>query len=314
MNILKWFGIGLVSLLLLIFVYVFISYQSNMNEHLTLNDEVRENAPGQFIQLTDGYTHYQLTGADDAPTIVLVHGFSIPMAIWGTTHRRLQQAGYRVLAYDLFGRGYSDRPRVQYTGELFERQLQELLDGLNIEGPVVLAGLSMGGPIVMRFAANHSHRVLGTVLIAPLHQPLQPPPMPERIGHVMLGAFYVPSIQQSFAAEYLTPEDATALRTAYTAQTEIRGFTQALTSSFYAFSTQDHREYYRRTREYGVPMMLVWGTNDNVVPYSHAEGVQEDALVLHMITAEGAGHTPHLEQPELVNGYILAFLQDLTLE
>jgi len=314
MKVLKWFGLGLVLLLLLIFVYVFISYQLNMNEHLRLNDDVRAKAPGAFIELTDGYTHYQLTGPDTAPTVVLVHGFSIPMEIWGTTHRSLQNAGYRVLRYDLFGRGYSDRPRTQYTGEVFERQLLELLDGLNIEGPVVLAGLSMGGPIVMRFAANHSHRVLGTVLVAPLHQPVQPPPMPERIGHIMLGAFYVPSIQQSFAAPYLTAEDAQALQTAYSAQKEIRGFTQALTSSFYAFSAQDHREYYRRTREYGVPTLLVWGTHDNVVPYSHAKGVQEDALVVHLVTAEGAGHTPHLERPELVNGYILAFIEELTLE
>lgn len=314
MKFLKWFGLALVALLLLIFGYVFVSYQSNHNEHLTLNDTVRANAPGSFVALSDGITHYELSGPADAPVVVLIHGFSIPMEIWGTTHRRLQQAGYRVLRYDLLGRGYSDRPRIRYDGEVFERQLSELLSALDIDGPLVVAGLSMGGPIAMRFAANNAEKVVATILIAPLHQPLQPPPMPERIGHFMLGAFYVPSIRQSFAAPYISAADRAELERAYQAQTEIRGFTQALASSFYAFSAQDHRQYYQQTRQYGVPTMLIWGTNDNVVPYTHAEGVQEDALVVHFVTAEGAGHTPHLEQPDLVNGHILEFLREFTSE
>ncbi|RUO18470.1 hypothetical protein CWE08_11155 [Aliidiomarina iranensis] len=311
MRVLKWFGIGLVLLLLAVLAYVFIAHQKNFVESQRLNVETRAQAPGDFVELTDGYTHYQIAGPENAPVVVLVHGFSIPMAIWGGTYRALESAGYRVLRYDLFGRGYSDRPRVQYTGAVFEKQLIELLDALDIQEPVVLAGLSMGGAVVMRTAANHPQRVAGNILIAPLHQPLQPPPMPERIGYYMLSGFYVPTIQQSIAAPYLSEEDSAAMQTAYDAQLTFRGFTQALTSSFYAFTTENHPAYYRTTKEQRQPTLLIWGTQDAVVPYSYSEGVQADAYVVDFLTVEGAGHTPHLEQAELVNQRILKFLNDL---
>lgn len=311
MRILKWFGIGLVVLLLAILGYVFVAHQQNFVESERLNIETRAAAPGQFIELTSGFTHYELSGPENGPVVVLVHGFSIPMEIWGGTYRALRDAGYRVLRYDLLGRGYSDRPRVQYNGQVFEEQLIELLDGLDIQQPVVLAGLSMGGAVVMRTAANHPDRVAANILIAPLYQPIQPPPMPERIGYYMLSGFYVPTIQQSLEAPYLLAEDAEAMKRAYSAQLTFRGFTQALTSSFYAFTTENHPQYYQQTSANNQPTQLIWGTQDSVVPYGYSEGVLEDANVVDFLTVEGAGHTPHLERAELVNQRILEFLRSI---
>ena len=79
--------------------------------------------------------HYELEGPADGQPVVLVHGFSVPYYIWDPTFPALAAAGLRVLRYDLFGRGYSDRPDLPYTMELFVRQLKDLLEALQVNKP-----------------------------------------------------------------------------------------------------------------------------------------------------------------------------------
>ena len=112
-------------------------------ETTALDDPTRRQLGGSFIQLSDGYTHYRLEGPVAGPPVVLIHGFSVPLFNWDHTVPDLIQAGFRVLRYDLYGRGLSDRPRTDYTKELFDRQLRELLAALKITTPVDLVGLSM---------------------------------------------------------------------------------------------------------------------------------------------------------------------------
>src|SRR3954471_17451667 len=76
-------------------------------ERLELTDAVRASAPGRFVRLTDGYTHYELGGPPAAPVVVLVAVFSVPYYIWDPTFEALVGAGFRVLRYDYYGRGFS---------------------------------------------------------------------------------------------------------------------------------------------------------------------------------------------------------------
>ncbi|MBE9523548.1 MAG: alpha/beta fold hydrolase, partial [Chloroflexi bacterium] len=87
-------------------------------EKIALDDQVRSSLGGNFIALTDGVVHYQFADAQRGPIVVLVHGFSTPSYIWDPTYHFLEEQGYRVLSYDLYGRGYSDRPDTNYTLEL----------------------------------------------------------------------------------------------------------------------------------------------------------------------------------------------------
>ncbi|WP_194755871.1 alpha/beta fold hydrolase [Aliidiomarina indica] len=308
MRVLRWFGFSIIALLIAVVIFVFYSHFKHFDESYTLNSERRAEAPGQFVELSQGYTHYHVSGPSDGPVVVLIHGFSIPSEVWGDTDDALAEAGFRVIRYDLFGRGYSDRPRVRYTHAIFVDQLIELLDALAINEPVQVVGLSMGGAVTMHAAALHPDRIKAAALIAPLHQPLQPPPMPERMGHYMISGFYVPGLRASLEADYLRPEQQASLQAAYAAQMKFRGFTRALTSSFYAFTTEDHPSRYRQTKANGMPVMLVWGTQDTIVPYRQHEAVIEDAHIVNFLTVDGAGHTPHLEQPDAVNYALVRFL------
>ena len=71
---------------------------------------------------------------DCAPIVVLIHGGTIPSFVWDKQVKPLTQAGFQVLRYDQFGRGYSDRPSVDYDRAFYQKQLGDLLAALDIEG------------------------------------------------------------------------------------------------------------------------------------------------------------------------------------
>ena len=132
-----------------------------------LTPEVRATLPGEFIQLEDGVVSYYWKGPEDGDIVVLVHGLSTPKFVWDGNVDALTAAGNRVLVYDHLGRGFSDRPDIVYDGDLYVRELSNLLDGLHVTQPVNLVGYSMGGGNVIGFAARYPERVKKLILIAP---------------------------------------------------------------------------------------------------------------------------------------------------
>src|SRR5258706_14523512 len=99
-------------ILCLVAVVVGLSFRNP--EKAPLGAAARSRAPGRFVALGDGMTHYDVSGPDSGQRVVLVHGFSTPYYIWDSTVAALAAAGFRVARYDEFGRGYSDRPVVDY--------------------------------------------------------------------------------------------------------------------------------------------------------------------------------------------------------
>ena len=134
----------------------------------TSYDTFRTTGGDSFVRLSDGWTNYELSGDSSSEhTVVLIHGGTIPLCIWEAQLDTLRQAGFRVLRYDQYGRGFSDRPDKVYSRDLFLRQLKELLDSLNIRTPVHLIGPSFGGAISVSFAAQYPERVRSIILVSP---------------------------------------------------------------------------------------------------------------------------------------------------
>src|SRR5690349_1974901 len=119
------------------------AYSIRNPERADLDAAARQGVPGKFVTLGDGVTHYDFAGPDTGQRVMLVHGFSVPSYIWDSTVTALTGAGFRVARYDTYGRGYSDRPDVAYTADLYDRPLVELLDSLGRRERVGLMGLSM---------------------------------------------------------------------------------------------------------------------------------------------------------------------------
>lgn len=103
------------------------------------------SAKMKSVQLSFGNTDYELTGPEAGPLVVLLHGGSIPMWTWDRQVPVLVNAGFRVLRYDMFGKGTSACPVVEYDRNLFRSQLLDLLNSLGLTEPVHLVGFSFGG-------------------------------------------------------------------------------------------------------------------------------------------------------------------------
>lgn len=73
-------------------------------EKLELNDKERANKSGSFISLPSGITHYQMEG--NGEPVVLTHGYATPYKIYDKLFDALVEAGYKVIRYDLLGRGF----------------------------------------------------------------------------------------------------------------------------------------------------------------------------------------------------------------
>lgn len=133
-----------------------------------IDTNTRNDSPGMFIHLSQGYTHYDIAGSKNGPAVLFIHGFSVPYYMWDHNFNVLAQAGFQTIRYDLYGRGLSDRPKTIYDQELFTTQLRELLDVLSVKEPIHIIATSMGGVIAAAFTAIYPDQVHKIALIDPL--------------------------------------------------------------------------------------------------------------------------------------------------
>jgi pimeloyl-ACP methyl ester carboxylesterase len=286
-------------------------YAARNPEDEALDAEARAGAPGGFVDLADGRTHFVLEGPEAGMRVVLVHGFSVPLYIWDSTAAALTGAGHRVLRYDLFGRGYSDRPRVRYDADLFDRQLTGLLDSLGWHDPVHVVGLSMGGLVAATVAGRHPARVRSLTLIAPAADPrsavhgLLKVPL---LGRWVWQTEVVPDLADGQLGDFAEPDRWPGWPDRYRAQMRYRGFGRALLSTLREAEGVSTDSVYAQAARAGVPVLLIWGTGDRVVPFANSEGVRRALPDARFVPVERAGHLPHMERTDVVNPLLLEFL------
>jgi len=288
------------------------SYRDETKE---LNELTRQLATGSFIQLSDGFTHYELSNPKAEETVVLAHGFSVPYFIFDPTFEFLTQMGFRALRYDLFGRGFSDRPHTRYNIDLFVRQLVDLLDELRFTRPISLVGLSTGGPITATFTARFPERVKKLVLIDPvgakpfaLSRILKVAAMPVA-GEAIIGLVGSVRMTRRIAASSLAPENISEFGPQYLMQMEYKGFKHAILSTIRNNMLGSFLEVYKRIGKMDKPVLLFWGRQDHTVPFRHNNDLRQAMPHAEFHAIENCGHIPHYEKPEEVNPILLEFLK-----
>lgn len=292
-----------------------------VNETEDLTDAVRNNAGGSFIRLSDGICHFEFGGLDmplrdylTTDVIVLIHGFSVPYFIWDPTFEFLVRSGFRVLRYDLFGRGLSDRPRVRYDIHLFVRQLKDLLDALGIKEPVHLAGLSMGGPISAAFMDKFPERVKSHILVdpagakpIPLSWTLKAAKLPI-VAELVLGLFGGESLVKGIASDFFSSGLIKQFQNNYRIQMRYKGFIRAILSTIRNGMLDSFYETYQRVGKLKKPTLLFWGRNDTTVPFEDSRAILSAISHAEFHPIENCGHIPHYEKPAEFNPILLKFL------
>ena len=146
--------------LFLLFIFIAIPaclYFALDRENIDIN-EFRLNSGYQEVKLSDGITSYKDIGEKNNKVIVLVHGATFGSLAYEEYVNVFLENNYRVITYDQYGRGYSDRVLSNVSIELMERQLKELIEHCEVED-VILYGVSFGAAVVAKYASNNKENI-----------------------------------------------------------------------------------------------------------------------------------------------------------
>jgi pimeloyl-ACP methyl ester carboxylesterase len=283
-------------------------------EKADMDAAARASAPGRFVTLGDGVTHYDVAGPDSGQRVILAHGFSVPSYIWDSTVTALAGAGFRVARYDYLGRGFSDRPDIAYTSDVYDRQLLQLLDSLDWRSKVDVVGLSMGGAVTAAFVAAHPDRARSLTLIDPVAGTRSAPPLLFRlpvVGQALWQGLAVPGMAAGQMSDFVEPAKWPDWVDRYRVQMQYRGFGRALLSTLDEGQGMVLDSVYAQVGRSGIPTLLIWGKEDSTVAITNAEAVRKAIPQARYHPIDRAGHLPHMERTDVVNPLLISFLRDV---
>jgi pimeloyl-ACP methyl ester carboxylesterase len=266
--------------------------------------------------------------AGDGPPILLVHGLLDSSRTW----RKLAPAlalGHRVIAPDLLGHGESDGPSaVDYSLGGHAGILRDLLDALG-EERVTIVGHSLGGGIAMTFAYHYPERVERLALVSTgglgrgVSPVLRAATLPGA-GAVMrtVGARPVVAAGRGLASTLAMlrlrrPARVTLELVRTLDRLGDSGRRGAFLNTVRAVIDghgQKVSALDRLQTVASIPVLVVWGTHDRVIPAEHAELVRDALPDAEIVLMDGIGHTPHLSQPAYVGERLGAWMRDTRSE
>jgi pimeloyl-ACP methyl ester carboxylesterase len=295
----------------LLVVVLVVPYVAADRESLVLDEALREERGGDYVGLSDGITHYELGGPAGGQLVVLVHGGTIPLYAWDAQVPALVDAGFRVLRYTHYGRGYSDRPRVDYDRRLYQRQLNELLDALGVEGSFHIVGVSFGAATAATFLLENPERIDKAVFIAPVVDYSEGRPLFDLARVPVLSNWFVRvfAVRKTIerATGFFEEADAPPRYAArFVEQTRIEGFERALLSFSRTDALRDYSDTYAALGDH--PKALMWGARDGEIPRHHVETLRETLENVTYLEIAEAGHGVTVEAAPEVNAHLLQFL------
>ncbi|MDG1119996.1 MAG: alpha/beta hydrolase [SAR86 cluster bacterium] len=280
---------------------------------------------GSWVNLSRGNIYFQWhTPEVSEPlkgTIVLVHGFSTPSFVWGGLLDNFLNAGYKVLVYDHYGRGYSERPNFQYDKELYLETLRELIVSQDIQESVHLVGYSMGGPIVGLYADQYPESTKSTTLIAPAGFSTSIPNMKSWTTMPLIGDWFwrvfsdrlygIGNMSETQSSSDPLSINENQFLPLFQKQLQFRGFNESLLSTIRHFNLYDVREMYLSLSNKKIPILALWGKKDGVVPYSGSKEYKSIFSEGNFISLEEGTHDITYRQPTIVGKEIIKFIDSV---
>ncbi len=245
-----------------------------------------------------GTTHVNVCGPADAPPLVLLTGQGASSMIWYANVATLSQA-HRIYAVDIIGDiGKSVLTQPRLTVQEYAPWLNEVFAELGLERPY-LAGLSFGGFIALRFALAFPERIRKLVLMAPAGLLSLRPSF-----FLRMAAMFLPSFLLSLESKQklVFGSDSPNVMPIIKLITSTKGFRMNMV--FPPVFTDEELQQVK------APTLLLMG--DQEVVYNYQAVAERVANLIPTIETDiiaGAGHALNLDQPEVVNQRVLAFLK-----
>ncbi|HWN09810.1 MAG TPA: alpha/beta hydrolase [Pyrinomonadaceae bacterium] len=273
----------------------------------------------RFAEVDGVRVHYQEAGRSDAPPMILIHGFASSNLVWSKVLLELAAAGFRVIAPDLPGYGYSGKPRdLDYTIASQARIIIGLLEQLGIERAAIV-GSSYGGAVAATIALDHPELVEKLVLVGAVTNNKPTRYLLMRLfGSPIIGDVISPLLVGSRRLlrsrmkrvydrhEWVLDERRVNARHL---PLQTRGTHRAIIRTVRRW---DADRVSRDAHLINLPTLVLWGDADREVPLEHGEELQEKLPNSQMFVFRECGHLPHEEYPEAFTKVVTEFLSDIT--
>jgi pimeloyl-ACP methyl ester carboxylesterase len=269
--------------------------------------------------LVDGVrVHYQEAGSTDAPPVLLIHGFTASNFVWSEVLLPIAESGLRVIAPDLVGFGFSDKPKQnEYTIDAQARMIVGLMDHLGIES-ATLVGSSYGGAVAATCALDYPERVERLVLVdavindharrRPLLRFAALPLIGDLVSPLMLGSRKLihSQMRKGYARETMHLFDEKRM-TAHHRPLLAANTQRAALATLRRWRAERIEREASRIKQ---PTLLIWGEADPEIPLAHGRKLFELMPNSRLIVFNRCGHMPMEEYPREFTAVVTRFCSE----
>ena len=294
-----------------------------MGQRKTAAEPVDALTPKLRYRTIHGYRRaFRIAGS--GPALLLIHGIGDNSTTWEPVHSELAKR-FTVIAPDLLGHGKSDKPRADYSVAAYANGMRDLLSVLDIDR-VTVVGHSLGGGVAMQFAYQFPQLVermilvgaggvtkdvnialrfaalpIGGEALALLRLPLVLPAL--QVAGNLVGAMFgstrfgrdIPNMLR-ILADLPEPTASAAFTRTLRAVVDWRG--QVVTMLDRCYLTES------------VPVQLIWGEDDSVIPVSHAKMAHSAMPGSRLDVFPRSGHFPFHDHPDRFVELVERFVDD----
>lgn len=273
----------------------------------------------QFATLHGYKRAFRMAGS--GPAVLLLHGIGDNSLAWEPVFEQLSEK-YTVIAPDLLGHGLSDRPRADYSVSAFANGMRDLLTYLDIER-VTVVGHSLGGGVAGQFAYQYPEMVERLVLVGTggvtkgVNPALRALSLP--LSELALGVISVPGVFPTFSTvarmmQNLLPmamfRDNTEVVRVLERMPE-KGSAEVFARTLRSAVDWRGQVVTMLDRCYlsaAIPTLIVWGSDDQVIPVSHAHMLHSAMPDSQLEIFEKSGHFPFRDEPARFVDLFLRFV------
>lgn len=265
--------------------------------------------------------HYQEAGDEAAPPVILIHGFISSNLIWSPTLLPFARVGFRVIAPDLPGYGYSEKPPdAEYTIASQAETVVGLMDRLGIDKATIV-GASYGGAVAATIALEHPERVEKLVLVGAVSND-------EAKKKLLLRISRFPGVGDLVTPLFLGSRWVVRKRMEDMYRRMGKPINERVVASRHHLlaAANVHRAMIKTARRWSanriereaslirVPTLLVWGDEDTHIPIANAYSLRDEIPNSKLVVFRRCGHLPPAEYPEKFVDVVANFCQARKVE
>jgi pimeloyl-ACP methyl ester carboxylesterase len=267
---------------------------------------IRRGHRPRYVATGAGDVHvYDARGHGPLATTVMLHGIGATATSYAPILTRLQGRARRVIAPEYPGHGFSGPPTRKLSPDVLFDCITQALDEV-LEEPAVICGNSLGGAVALHYAVTRPSRVRALCLVSPAGARVTVEEM-----NALLRSFDLST--RADALEFLDRIYHRVPRWwPLLAHELITLFSRPAVRDILETATVDHAPTAEALRALPMPILLLWGQSERLLPSSALQYFREN-LPPHAIIErpEACGHSPHLDRPRWIGARIERFIREL---